>query len=274
MRSRANTPPAAVCVILGSAFDAARIGEVELKPQAVSTPHGEAVLHRFPRHDREAWVLFRHGAPHRYLPNQIPYRAHAAALREVGCGALLITSSVGVLDRALPLDEPLLLGDLMMPDNRLPDGSACTMHERSSPDQGHLVLDEGIFSCALSDQVEALGRELGFACARRALFAYAQGPRTKTAAENALLARLGAQVNSMSVGPEAVLANELEIPTAALVVGHKYSLPGERSRLEQRAMEATLRTGRDAVTRVAAVFLARGDPVPFANHIHRFPPAP
>lgn len=273
MRPIDNTPPAAVCVILGSAFDAPRVGEVELEPRTISTTHGEAVLHRFPRQDRDAWVLFRHGAPHRYLPNQIPYRAHAAALREVGCGALLITSSVGVLDRALPLDEPLLLDDLLMLDNRLPDGSACTMHQRTAPEQGHLVLDEGVFSRALSEQIESLSRELGFACAARALFAYAQGPRTKTAAENTLLARLGAQVNSMTVGPEVVLANELEIPTAALVVGHKYSLPGETARLEQRTMEATLCAGRNAVAEVAAVFLAQGEPVPFANHIHRFPPA-
>ena len=59
----------------------------------------------------------------------------------------------------------------------------------------------------------------------------------------------------------------------AVVVGHKYSLPGETERLEQQTMEATLRAGRDAVAEVAAAFLARGEPVPFANHIHRFPPA-
>ena len=35
-------------------------------------------------------------------------------------GALLVTSSVGVLDAALPVFKPMLLTDLMMPDNRLP----------------------------------------------------------------------------------------------------------------------------------------------------------
>jgi len=239
-------------VILGSAFEAPRIGDVELEPRTISTTHGEAVLHRYPRGDRGAYGLFRHGVPHRFLPNQIPYRAHAAALREVSCGALLVTSSVGVLDRDLPLDEPLLLDDLLMLDSRLPDGTACTMHHPAPvQDQGHLVLDEGIFSRALTEQVAGLIRERGFTATARALFAYVQGPRTKTAAENALLARLGAQVNSMTVGPEVVLANELEIPTAALVVGHKYSLPGATERLQPRAMERSLHAGCDVVAEVA-----------------------
>ena len=52
----------------------------------------------------------------------------------------------------------------------------------------------------------------------RVVFGYAPGPRTKTAAENAMWARLGADVASMTLAPEIVLANELEIPCAALVV--------------------------------------------------------
>ena len=82
-------------------------------------------------------------------------------------------------------------------------------------------------------------------------------------------ARLGAQVNSMSVGPEVVLANELEMACAALVVGHKYSVPGMATPstpdLEQTLVESR-RAGQHLVER----FLEAGRPVPFRNQIYRF----
>ena len=80
----------AVAAILGSAFERAPRG-IALEVERVHTPHGEVTLHRLPDTDPRAYVLFRHGLPHRLLPHQIPYRAHAWALEEVGCGALLVS---------------------------------------------------------------------------------------------------------------------------------------------------------------------------------------
>ncbi len=261
-----------VAVILGSAFEEPELGGRRLEERRIETPFGEARLHRYPRRDGdEAWVLFRHGVPHRYLPNQIPFRANAAALEMMGCCGLLATSSVGVLDPAVPLDAPLLVSDLLMPDNRLPDGSACTMFPEPAPGQWHLVLDEGIISSALSDQVTTLARASGREIARSVLFLYAMGPRTKTAAENALWAKAGAQVNSMTVGPELVLACEQGMPAAALVVGHKYSRPGVRDRLDRETMESTLHTGRDMMGELALAFLEGGEGVPYRNRFYRYP---
>jgi 5'-methylthioadenosine phosphorylase len=256
-------------VILGSAFSAGRLGGRSLEPVEIPTRFGPATLHRYPG-DRAAYVLFRHGAPHRLLPNQVPYRAQAAALREVGCDALLITSSVGVMDASVPLFEPLIVEDLLMPDNRLPDGSACTMFPAPVEGQGHLVIEEGLLSRVLSAQIEALIQRDRPVPVPRVVFTYVGGPRTKTAAENALWARLGAQVNSMSVGPEVVLANELEIPVAAVVVGHKHSVPGVRDRLDPAGMSESLRLSQAASERLVVQFLEEAKPVPFRNRLHRF----
>jgi 5'-methylthioadenosine phosphorylase len=258
-----------VAVILGSAFKEPVLGGFELAPVTFRTRLGDVTLRRYPRDDLDAWVLFRHGTPHRYLPHQIPYRAHTLALLEVGCRALLVTSSVGVLDRALPLDQPLLVSDLLMPQNRLPDGSACTMYPKPADDQGHLVLDEGLFSKQLSDRVAALAGATGRPVAGRVVFAYCIGPRTKTAAENEMWARLGAQVNSMTVGPEVVLANEMEIPTATLVVGHKYSLPGVHERLDHAGLALAVKGAWKTLDTLASVFLKEAQPVEFRNRIHR-----
>lgn len=249
-------------VVLGSAFSEPVLAGVRLRPQEVSTPWGAVTIWV---HPQRGHVVFRHGVPHTHLPNQVPWRAHAWALREVGCEALLLTSSVGVLDAQLPLYEPLVLSDLLMPDNRLPDGSACTVFDVERPGQGHLVVQAGLFDAELSEQLDGwLGER-----APRAVFAYVGGPRTKTAAENRWWLAQGAQVNSMSVGPEVVLANELEIPVAGLAIGHKYSVAGRKDPLGHTAIADSLVASRKAVVDLAERFLLEAEPVPFKNRIHR-----
>jgi 5'-methylthioadenosine phosphorylase len=259
----------AVGVILGSAFSETIPDAFDLEAQDVETEWGRHTLHRVRGTDRPAYVSFRHGLPHRLLPNQIDYRAQAAALKKVGCGALVVTSSVGVLDADVPLDRPLLVEDLLMLDNRLPDGSACTMFDAPSDDHGHLVLNEGMFAEALDEQVREVAEAEEAPIADEVVFAYVQGPRSKTAAENRLWSRLGAQVNSMTLAPEVVLANELEIPCSGLVTGHKYSI-SDRSPPEEDALADTLDRSRNAQLRLVTTLLETLDPVPFPNTLYRF----
>ena len=144
-------------VIVGTSFvthsaPALSLGGLPLIEDLVETPHGLAQLHHL-GDDAGPIILFRHGRPHRYLPHQIPYRAHLAALAQLGVDRLLVTSSVGVLRSDLQLYQPLLLRDLLMPDNRLPDGTACSMFVAPQPGQGHLVIDGGLFDAGLMQQL-------------------------------------------------------------------------------------------------------------------------
>lgn len=262
----------AVAAILGSAFAESVPEDWALTPETVETDWGEQALHRVDETERPAYVLFRHGWPHRLLPNQINYRAQAAALKAVGCEALLVTSSVGVLDANVPLYRPLVVDDLLMPENRLPDGSACTMFtdpDRGRGEHGHLVINDSLFATELTEQVRDLAGAVRASVADEVTFAYVQGPRSKTAAENRLWSRLGAQVNSMTLGPEVVLANELEIPCGGLVVGHKYSIP-DQAPPEQDALSTTLDRARKEQERIVTAFLMEAEPVPFPNTIYRF----
>ena len=261
-----------VAVILGSAFKEATLAGRRLRPTQQDTPWGPVTLYEEP--ERGGLALFRHGLPHRWLPSQIPYRAHAAALAARGCEALLVTSSVGVLTPALPLSQPLLVSDLLMPENRLPSGESCTIFDRPREGQGHLVLEEGLFSRALGEQLRTICAAERWPVAGEAVFAYVGGPRTKSAAENRLWRMLGAEINSMTLGPEVVLANELEIPCVGLAVGHKYSLDGgARQPLDEGAIDRSLAQSRGALEAVAAAFLMRGAGVPFRNRIHRLAPS-
>lgn len=258
-----------IAVILGSSFQTNTFCEWDLEETLFETPFGMAVLHRVLGLGRDAWVLFRHGAPHRLLPNQINYRANAYALKMVQCNALLVTSSVGVLTASLPLYNLLILNDLIYPENRLPNGETCTMYPNPSTDHGHLVLNEGLFSTALKAQLRASFALLQAPIPDEVVFAYAGGPRTKTPAENRYWAKMGAEVNSMTLAPEVVLANELEIPCAGLVVGHKYSIPGMRSP-ENDSIQDTLDTARERLEQVIRLFLIEAQPVAFGNHLFHF----
>lgn len=264
-----NSEQTSVAIILGSAYDDLP-ADIALEARQVSTPFGEATLHHMPDTDRPAYVLFRHGVPHCFLPHQIPLRANMWALKEVGCGALLVTSSVGVLDRDLALFQPLLVRDLIMLDNRLPDGSTCTMFTEPSASHAHLMITEGLFSPALRAQVAALAEAGEWSVAGEVVFGYVGGPRNKTPAENRMWANLGADVNSMSLGPEVVLANELEIPTAGLVVGHKYSIPGLESSHDDVSLAESLELARAAFGKLVVQFLQQARPVPFGNVLYRF----
>ncbi|MGE0397058.1 MAG: 5'-methylthioadenosine phosphorylase [Kofleriaceae bacterium] len=254
-------------LILGSAYHDAQPLGLELTREEVGTPYGEVTLHRVVGH--AAVVIFRHGLPHRWLPHQIPYRAQATALARAGVTSLVVTSSVGILDPNIPLHEPLLIDDLVMLENQLPDGSTCTLFEAPTRDHGHLVLDEGICAPSLGAQIEALASTADCPIAGRVVFGYARGPRTKTAAENRAWRVLGAHVNSMSVGPELVLANELGIPTAGLVIGHKYSVPGVAIEPGE-GLARSLDRGRARFDRLLRLLVEQLRPVAFGNRLYRF----
>ncbi len=259
-----------VAVILGSAFQVSMPEALNLERIEIQNAWGVQALYHAKDFQHPAYLLFRHGLPHRLLPHQINYRSQAQALKQVDCGALLVTSSVGVMDSDLPLFKPMLLTDLMMLDNRLPDGSTCTMFTEPSSKQGHLVVTDGLFSGELNQQIQRLAGELIHAAKQQIVFAYVAGPRTKTPAESKTWHQLGARVNSMTLAPEVILANELEIPCAGLVVGHKYSTPDIKNIADPNSMSDSLESSKNAMETLVRRFLEDGEPVSFGNRIYRF----
>jgi 5'-methylthioadenosine phosphorylase len=258
-----------LAIILGSAFGDTIPSELGLQPIELDTRWGKQTLYGGKNEQgRNIYVSIRHGSPHRLLPHQINYRAQAAALKAVDCGALVINSSVGVLEEEIPLYKPLLLTDQLMPENRLPDGSTCSMFQDPEDKQGHLVINEGLYSQELAKELYERHSDAIYS-RDDIVFVYAGGPRSKTAAENRMWAQLGGHVNSMTVAPEVVLANELEIPVAGLVVGHKYSVPNLDNPPEEEIRE-TLVKARAATKEILINFLQHGQAVNFANHIYRY----
>ncbi len=84
-----------------------------------------------------------------------------------------------------------------------------------------------------------------------------------------MLAGLGVDVNSMTLAPELVLANELGISCAGLVVGHKASRPRVDTP-DRGGIQASLEASGQALEAVLQALLARGESVPWGNHLYRF----
>ena len=252
------------CVVLGSSFS--KFSAEELTKITRDTPYGTGVIYAY--QGTSSFVQFRHGLPHTLLPTQINWRAQAWMWKEFGVQSLLLTSSVGVLDVGVPLYQPLLCADLLMPFNQLPDGSVCTMFTLPSAQHGHLLLQDGLFHSQLRSilsQRWSEGQSIP-----EVVFGYVPGPRTKTKTENRFWRLAGAQVNSMSIGPEVVLANELEIPTAALFIGHKYSLEKPVDIHTHDSIEDSLIRAKKESLRCIQDFLLHPPCVQFSNHLYRF----
>lgn len=256
-------------VILGSAFTD-KINDVfQLKPQCVKTRWGSQTLYFGKNSNNDnVLVLYRHGLPHKYLPNQINYRAMIDSLKINGCTSLLVTSSVGVINNNLPLFKPLLLTDILMLDNKLPDGTPCTFFTEPSSSQGHLVLNEGLFSKELSSQIKQCSDSIFSKF--DIVFSYNGGPRTKTTAENKFLKKMGIDVNSMTLAPEVVLANEAMIPCVGLGIGHKYSGKSSKNPLSHDAVSLTLENSKLAMEDIVIKFLENSVPVEFRNILYKF----
>ena len=274
-----------VAIILGSSFSKQVPKNIKISPVRISTFWGTVTLYQVlvpQREDTPSWLVFRHGLPHQILPHQVNFRGYIAALKEVGCRGLITCSSVGVLDPQVPLYRPMFAADLLMPDQRLPSGEVCSMFTTPQAQQGHLVLQGRIFSDALQQQIIKVTQRLKVEWGPDVNFAYVPGPRTKTALENKYWLQLGAQVNSMSIGPEVVLAQEMQIPTAALLVGHKYStstLDQEKgqhplmvsdSNLAIQAMQTSLINARQVTEAIVEIILKEVQPVDFDHYLYRF----
>lgn len=197
---------------------------VKSEPHTVETRFGEAEVAVFEHGGWKVGAIARHGKGHHHLPHTISHRANLSALGELGAKAILATTSVGAVD-GTP-GRAIIFDDLYFPENRLPNGEPCTMFtEPGEPGRGHLIASEP-FSPKLREKMKLAADGLGIEADVGGVYAHTNGPRFETATEIRALKNLGVSGVSMTCGPEAILAGELEIPyaLAAFPVNHATGL--------------------------------------------------
>lgn len=184
----------------------------EVREERVETGFGEAVVSVGKVGRWRVGAISRHGPGHRFLPHQISYRANLKALSQLGARAVLATTVVGAVDPALALGKPVLFDDLFFPENRLPNGGICTIFtEPGDQDRGHLILEEPFAPC-LRYRIARIAGELELEPTVGGVYGHTNGPRFETRSEIGSLASAGVTAISLTCGPEAVLAGELEMP--------------------------------------------------------------
>jgi len=167
---------------------------------------------------REVVILSRHGTAHTIPPTQVNFRANIHALKTLGCTCILATTAVGSLREEIGRGDLAIL-DQFIDFTRRRNISFYEEFEPHTP--VHISMAEP-FSDELRRLLIAGCSELGYRHHPRATVITIEGPRFSTRAESHMFRSWGADVINMSIAPECALANEAEIPYAAVAMSTDY----------------------------------------------------
>lgn len=206
-------------IIGGSGLDDPSLFDISHDSE-VSTPYGEPSSSL--REGRIGGVpvvlMARHGRRHTIPPTQVNYRANMWALKEAGCTHVLASTAVG------SLREEIGRGDIVIPDQfidftRLRKLSYFEKFEPGLP--MHVAMADP-FDADLREALAAGLRVLGYRFHDRGTVITIEGPRFSTRAESRMFRSWGADIINMSIATEAIMANELGIPYAAVAMSTDY----------------------------------------------------
>ncbi len=217
--------------------------------------------------------IARHRAGHRLLPNMINYRANLWAMLDTGVRFIVGTTVCGVMRPEDPLATLILFDDLFFPDNRLPDGSACTIYvEPGDPRRGHFIGQQP-FSPAVRSLVIESAQAAGQELLEGGTYAQVNGPRFNTLAETRFLRQLGIRAISQTAAAEAILAAELGIPYALVGFGVDYAAGVKEPPTPLEELRANLDKSGKVLNRLLVEVARRAGtrPVPFdSGTVFRF----
>lgn len=188
--------------------------------KVITTPYGEpsSPLLIGNLEGTDIIILSRHGRSHTIPPSGVNNRANIYALKEAGCSHILATTACG------SLREEMGRGDLVVPDQFID----FTRHRKTT------FFDEfepGIMKhTPMADPFDKELRSLILSSAEKeglhihngGTIITIEGPRFSTRAESKMFRIWGADLINMSTAPEAILANEIGIPYAAIAMSTDY----------------------------------------------------
>lgn len=206
--------------------------------------------------------LARHGPGHRISPSALNYRANIAALKQVGCTAVLALSACGSFREELPP------GHFCLPDQIVDR----TRGRAKSFFDGHIVAHVSLaepFATDLVRMVEAAAVHLGLPHQAGGTYLAMEGPQFSTRAESRLYRSWGMDVVGMTAMPEAALAREAEMAYA--LVAHVTDFDSWREGTSVTTAEVIRQLGDNVerlqglVAELARGLVARPLPLPSAQ---------
>jgi len=163
-------------------------------------------------------LIARHGREHKIPPSQVNYRANIQALKDAGCTHILATTACGSLREEIDRGHLVIL-DQFIDFTR---HRQVTYYEEFEPGKmAHTPMAEP-FDKDLRGLLIKKSKELKIFCHEKGTVVTIEGPRFSTKAESNMFRIWGADVINMSIAPEAILANEIGIPYAAIAMSTDY----------------------------------------------------
>jgi len=165
----------------------------------------------------EIVILARHGRNHQYSPTQVNNRANIKALQQAGVTHILATTACGSLRHEIDRGHLVIL-DQFIDFTRFRKNTFADSFENGlvHPVMAH-PFDED-----LRKKLYATAKKLDLMVHEKGCVVTIEGPRFSTVAESRMFRLWGADVINMSTAPEAMLANEVGIPYAAVAMSTDY----------------------------------------------------
>ncbi len=212
----ANIKPA---VIGGSGLEKLNLFQ-NWREEKIITPYGDtsSTMLTGLLGDMEVVILSRHGRQHTITPSQINNRANLWALKEVGCTHILASAACG------SLREHIRMGHLVFPDQFIDftRHRVSTFVERFDPELPNHASMPDPFDPAVRQVMVSAARQLDLPHHTRGTIITIEGPRFSTRAESRMFQSWGADIINMTIAPEAILANELQIPYGVVAIATDY----------------------------------------------------
>ncbi len=194
--------------------------------------------------------LARHGREHTIPPTQVNFRANINALKEIGCTHILATSACGSLRKDIGRGDLVILDQFIDFTRR----RAVSFYEQFEPGtHGHTPMATP-FSKELRSFLIISCQELSLKHHQIGTVITIEGPRFSTKAESKMFRLWGADVINMSIAPEAILANEVKIPYAAVAMSTDYDCLFDD--IEPVSHEEVLKVFSENVDKVVRLLLA------------------
>lgn len=165
----------------------------------------------------EVFIISRHGRKHEFPPTQVNNRANIFALKDKGCKFIIATTAVG------SLREEIKRGDFVILDQFIDftKQRKLTFFDKFEFGAIHTAMPEP-FSEKLRKKLIESCKKTNSPFHEKGTVITIEGSRFSTKAESHMFRQWGADVINMSIAPECILANEAEVPYAAIALSTDY----------------------------------------------------
>jgi 5'-methylthioadenosine phosphorylase len=162
-------------------------------------------------------IISRHGPKHEITPTEVNNRANVFALKDEGCKYIIATTAVGSLREEIKRGDFVILDQFIDFTKQRKE----TFFDKFEFGPIHTQMANP-FSEELRKKLIESAEKLKFPVHKKGTVITIEGPRFSTKAESNLFRQWGASVVNMSIAPEAILANEAEVPYSVIAMSTDY----------------------------------------------------